>query len=301
MFTGNSIDAKSLAQGLPMTVVRDCTLSYIGKIPTPLPRRVVPCSKPQHIKSAILREGIAGIITTEENASLVPNELGLIIAELPVDASFILHEKLCAIDDFLWKKFDTRIHSSADIHPSAVISEHDVEIGANTSVLPGAIVLPRSIIAANCMIGAGTVIGCDAFEVNVFSKPNRIVQQAGGVRLGEYVEILAKCTIVRATFGGFTQVGRESKFDCQVHLAHDCKVGERVRFAAGSEISGRVDIGNDTFIGPNCSISNGVSIGNNVHVTLGAVVVKNIVDGGHVSGNFAIDHKKLLAHISAIR
>lgn len=301
MFTGNQIDLATAARNTSMEVVRDCSISYVGKVPTALPRRFVPCGLPAHIEAAASFDDIAGIVTTAEYADLVPKHMGLAVAEKPVVASLQLHEALCAMDGFLWEHFETRIHPDAIVHPTAIIADRDVEIGAHAVIHPGAIVMERVLIGAHCAIGPGTVVGTDAFEVNIHENPHRVLKQAGGVRLANHVEIQAKCTIVRATFGGFTEIGRESKFDCQVHLAHDCVVGERVRFAACAEISGRVTIGDDVFIGPNCSISNGVKIGEKSHVTIGAVVVQDIPDNGHVSGNFAVEHKKLIAHIKAIR
>lgn len=302
MFTGNTIDLKSAGRELGLDVLRDCSLSYIGKVPTQLPRRVVPCGKVAHIEAAILRgSGVSGIIVTPDLADEVPARMGLAVSNNPVHAAYALHEYLCGIDGFLWKHFDTRIHPSAHVHTGAHVAERDVEIGPNCEIYPGAVVLPRTVMQSGCAIGPGTVVGTNAFEVNAQVLPRRILKQAGGVFLEDNVEVQAKCTLVRSTFGGFTHVGAESKFDCQIHLAHDCRVGKRVQFAACAEISGRVTIGDDVFLGPNCSISNGVTIGDGAHITIGAVVVRDVAPYQRVSGNFAVDHDRLITHIKAIR
>lgn len=283
------------------TLERDCELSHVAKVPSNVPRRVVPCSKKIHLEEAISTDGVVGVIVPADLAFMVSEHLGILIAENPVATANRLHEALCAKEGFHWESFESSIDPSAQIHPTAYVAPNDVVIGANSIVHAGAIVLPRSLIGDHCAIGPGTVVGTDAFEVDNSVSPRRIQAQAGGVRIEDHVEIQAKCTIVRSTFGGFTSIGRESKFDCQIHLAHDCVVGNRVSIAACAEISGRVVIGDDAFIGPNCSVSNGVCIGAKAHLTLGAVVVKDVRDGGRVSGNFAIDHNKLIAHIKAIR
>ena len=120
------------------------------------------------------------------------------------------------------------------------------------------------------------------------------------MQLDDGVEILSKCTVVRATFGGFTRIGRDTKLDCQVHVAHDCVVGERVRIAACAELSGRVDVGDDAFVGPNVSISNGLTIGPRAFVTLGSVVVRNVDPDQRVTGHFALPHKNWLRFIKSI-
>lgn len=283
------------------TLERDCELSHVAKVSSRVTRRVVPCAKQVHLEEAISASGVVGVIVPEALGLQVPERLGVLIAESPVAVANRLHEALCAKEDFHWESFESAIDPSARIHPTAYVAPNDVVIGANSAVHEGAIILPRSLIGDHCAIGPGTVIGTDAFEVDNSVSPRRILAQAGGVQIADHVEIQAKCTIVRSTFGGFTSIGRESKFDCQIHLAHDCVIGSRVTVAACAEISGRVIIGDDAFVGPNCSISNGVCIGTKAHLTLGAVVVKNVGDGERVSGNFAIDHDKLIAHIKVIR
>lgn len=277
-----------------MTVLRDAAFAFVGKIPTNLQNRFVPCNSPDHIVAAARQSGVVGIITHDNLASLVPQSLGLATSTNPTQSAYLLHEEIAALADFQWQSFESVIDPSAIVHPSAYIAERDVVIGSRSVIHPNAVILPRSIIGADCAIGPGTVVATDAFEVNTHSSPYRIMRQSGGVRLADFVEVQAKCTLVRATFGGFTELGRETKLDCQVHFAHDCVAGNRVRIAACAEISGRVTIGDDCFVGPNSSISNGVNIGNRAKITLGAVVTKDVADDETVTGNFAVPHKKWL-------
>jgi len=302
MFTGATISLEALIGDRPeITLVRDCDLSHVAKIPCLVARRVVPCARGSHLSAALREPDVVGVIVPEVLREQVPEQLGLAVAPNPTVAANSLHEALCAKEGFLWEHFDSVIDPTAIVHPTAYVAPYDVRIGPHTIVHPGAVILERSIIGAHCAIGPGTVVSTDAFEVDTGTSPRRILKQAGGVWLDDYVEVQAKCTLVRSTFGGFTRIGRESKFDCQVHLAHDCQIEERVRIAACAEISGRVCVGADSFIGPNCSISNGVNIGAHAHVTLGAVVVRDVGEGARVSGNFAVDHQRLIAHIKAIR
>ena len=300
MFTGNTINLSSVIAGLDIICVRDGEFSYVGKVPTNLPRRLVPASTSAHVASAINADGVAGIITTEELVSLVPPGMIAATAVNPVLASILIHERLCAMDGFLWENFDSRIDQSATIHSSAVIPERNVVIGAHTQIMAGAIICERSVIGAHCSIGPGVVVSCDAFEVNTGCSPQKIVLQAGGVLLEDYVEVQAKSTLVRSTFGGFTRIGTETKIDCQVHVAHDCDIGHRVRIAACAELSGRIIIGDDVFIGPNCSISNGLHIGHGATITIGSVVVRDVEAGSRVTGNFAVPHSTWIRFIKSI-
>ena len=300
MFTHRTVSLNSIAPPGLMEVVRDCQIAFVGKVPTKLPHRLVPCGSVRNIRDCEGYSGIAGIITTADLAESVPENLGLAICQTPVPASLRIHEILLGTADLQWPDFATEIASSAVIEPGAIIAPRNVRIGANTLVESGAIIRERSIIGENCRIGPGVVVSCNAFEVEAGSQPLRILRQGGGVLLEDFVEVEAKSTLVRATFGGFTTLGRETKVDCQVHIAHDCTVGQRVEIAACAELSGRVTIGDDTFIGPNCSISNGLTIGKNATVTLGSVVTRDVADGERVTGNFAVPHRSWLRFVKSL-
>lgn len=294
MFTGNTLPLSTFSGQFGLTVLRDCDFSFVGKIPSNLKRRIVSCTNSKHITELLNAEGVAGVITSCDLISLVPETLGLALSDVPWRSAIELHEHIASISGFQWKSFENSIHPSVEIMRSAYVADHDVIIGEGTVIHAGAIIYPRTVIGNNCSIGPGTIVGCDAFEVNTSVRPNTIIFQSGGVRLGDSVDVQAKCTLVRATFGGFSEIGDETKFDCQVHFAHDCVAGQRVRIAACAEVSGRVSIGDDTFVGPNASISNGISIGHRSKITIGSVVTRNVPDDATVTGNFAVDHRKWL-------
>lgn len=300
MFNGNLISISEAIEGRAAKLVRDGRFAFVGKVPSRIEPRLVPCTRSSHIAEALAQDGISGLIVPPPLVDEVPEDFGVAVAETPIALAWEIHEFLCA-RNFHWDRFETDIAPSAQVDPSAYVASHDVRIGERSIVHPGAIILPRVIIGSDCAIGPGTVVGADAFEVNTQISPRTILAQAGGVWLEDHVEIQAKCTIIRATFGGFTKLGRETKLDAQIHLAHDCEVGPRGRIAACAEISGRVSIGADVFLGPNCSIANGVVVGDGAEVTLGAVVTRDVQAGQKVSGNFAIDHAKLVSHIKQIR
>ena len=111
----------------------------------------------------------------------------------------------------------------------------------------------------------------------------------------------ANSAISRSIFGGFTQLGEETKLDNLVHVAHNVTIGRRCFLAACAMIAGSVIVGDDVWIGPGASISSGITIGDGANVTIGAVVTRNVPAGAHVSGNFAIDHDKFIAFLRSIR
>lgn len=177
----------------------------------------------------------------------------------------------------------------------------DIEIGPEVIVEPNASVIGRARIGAGTIIRAGTVIGADGFGVRRVGGHQVHVPHSGSVHLGERVQILSNCTIVRAAFGGETSIGEETIINAQSYVAHHVAIGKRCLIAAGAIIAGSAQIGDDVWIGPGAVISNGVRVGDGASVSLGAVVVRDVGPGERVSGHFAMSHRKFLSFISSHR
>lgn len=300
MFTGNTLPLNGFSGKYGLEIWRDCNFAFVGKIPTRLKGRVVPCSTEDHISQAQNAAGVVGIVTTPELANSIPKHLGVAVAEKPMASLLLLQSHISEIPDFQWRSFKSRIHPLARIYPGAYVADKDVEIGQGTTIYPNAVVMPRSIIGERCTIGPGSVVCADAFEVDESVSPMAIVKQSGGVRIANDVDVLANSTLVRATFGGFTEIGQGTKIDNLVHIAHDCVIGDRALIVAGSVICGRVDIGSDVYTGPNSTVSNGISVDTGARVTLGSVVTRNVAERTTVTGNFAVEHKKWIAFMRSL-
>jgi acyl-[acyl carrier protein]--UDP-N-acetylglucosamine O-acyltransferase len=301
MFTGKLFQISDFAESASLSVGRDFGFAFAGKVGTTLSGRIVACSTKSHLEAALDHNGIAGVIVTPENEQLLPFGFCYALSDNPVAALNIIQRALAQNSSGQWETFSSRVHETVVVYPGAYIAPHDVLIEEGVTVFPNAVILPRSVIGKWSSIGPGVIVGTDAFEVDISSVPRRILAQSGGVKIGANVEIQANCTIVRATFGGFTELGDETKLDCQVHVAHDCKLGRKVRIAACAELSGRVTVGDDAFIAPNVSIANGVKIGEKAHVSIGSVVTRDVADGQKVTGNFAVEHSKWLSFVRSIR
>ncbi|MGM0564424.1 MAG: DapH/DapD/GlmU-related protein [Pseudomonadota bacterium] len=300
MFTGNTKWLSEFQDEVGFGVMRDCEFSFAAKIPSDVDKRVVPCGTPEHVALAAQEEGVVGVITTEACQADVPKHLGLAISEVPVDTCNKLHETLVLIEGFQWEDFETMVHPEAIVHPTATIAEKNVVIGKGTTIGPNSVVFERSIIGEDSHIGESVVVGLDALEITSLGGKRRVLKQAGGVKIGNNVTILAKTTVVRATFGGFTELEDEAIVDVLVHIAHDCKIKKRATLVACSEISGRCVIGEDAYIGPNACLRNGITVGNNSKVTMGAVVTRDVPKDTMVSGNFAVEHSKWLNFVKEL-
>ena len=66
-----------------------------------------------------------------------------------------------------------------------------------------------------------------------------------------------------------------------IHLVYNCLPGKTMRL---SEYANPIEIGDNVFLGSNVSVMGGVRIGSNIIVAAGAVVTKDLEDGGIYGG-----------------
>jgi UDP-3-O-[3-hydroxymyristoyl] glucosamine N-acyltransferase len=157
------------------------------------------------------------------------------------------------------------------------------------------------IIEKGTVIRSGATIGSDGFEFCRLDDGIMEISHAGGVRLGERVQVQSHANVDRSVFGGFTKVGRDTKISKYTHIAHHAVIGQRCLIAAKAIISGSTVIGDDVWVGPGSTISSQLNIGDKAKISLGSVVTCDVAEGQWVSGNFAVDHEKYLDFVKSIR
>ncbi len=204
------------------------------------------------------------------------------------------------------------IHSTAIIHPTAVIGER-VVIGAYVTVDEGAIIANDCRIDTHCAIGAhasvgcgthlyshvtayhsvqigafciihsGTVIGSDGFGFAPYQKRWIKIPQTGTVRIGDDVEIGSNCAIDRGALGD-TVIGRGTKLDNLIQIAHNVQVGEDCAFAANIAIAGSATVGNRVQMGGKAGVLGHLSVCDDVVISSCTLVTKTIAKPGFYTG-----------------
>jgi acyl-[acyl carrier protein]--UDP-N-acetylglucosamine O-acyltransferase len=289
------------AASLGLRLVRDCRFTYAAKILSPLDDMVVPLARASGVEELLGRRGVSGVIATAELAGQVPDHMGLAVCDDPMKALDALHRILADTPGRLWRSFETRIDVDAVVHAGAVIAPKDVRIHAGAEIRPTAYVADRSVVGERSRVHAGAIVGADAYELVMIDGAQTLRPQAGGVVVGSDCEILSGAVLTRAAFGGATRLGSRVVLDCNVVVSHDADIGDGVRIGGGSWIGGRVRIGAGASLGPGCVIGNGLTVGEGASVTMGAVVTRDVPAGERVTGNFAIDHARFLAHLKSVR
>lgn len=162
---------------------------------------------------------------------------------------------------------------------------NNIIIEKNCIIEPGAKIFSNVKIKKNSIIRSGALIGCYGFGYERDNKKKPIqFPQFGSVQIEENVHIGNNSCIVISTFEN-TVIGKNTKIDNLVHVAHNVKIGKNCIITASCQIAGSVKIGNNVWLAPSATIKNKVCIGNNVFVGIGSVVIFDIKNNKKVFGN----------------
>ncbi len=154
----------------------------------------------------------------------------------------------------------------------------DCQIGEEVNLFPNVTVYARSEIGNRVRIHAGTVIGSDGFGYVQDNGIHRKVPQIGNVIIREDVEIGANVCIDRGALGP-TIIGKGTKIDNLVQIAHNVVIGEHCLVISQVGIAGSTKVGNYVILAGQAGIAGHLKIGNRVTVTAQAGVMNNIPDG----------------------
>ncbi len=110
------------------------------------------------------------------------------------------------------------------IYPFTYIG-NDVIVGPNSVVYPHVVLHDGTELGSGVVVHSGSVLGTDGFGYMFIEDRHYKIPQIGRVIIGDDVEIGANVTIDKARTGS-TRIGRGTKIDNLVHIAHNCTIGE---------------------------------------------------------------------------
>ncbi len=244
-------------------------------------------------------------------------------SELPGRALLVTPEPYLALARVL-DLFYPPVRPPAGVHPAAVVSpaaalgagvsvgphavvEDDVAIGDRTVVGAGCVVArgatvgadcllhPRVVVETGCRIGdrcilqAGAVIGSDGFGFATVGGVHHKVPQVGIVVLEDDVEIGANVTVDRAALEE-TRIGRGSKLDNLIQIAHNVRLGEGCLLAAQTGIAGSATVGDHVMFGGQSGVVGHLEIASGALVAAKAAVYKSLPEARMYSGIPARPH-----------
>jgi len=185
------------------------------------------------------------------------------------------------------------------IYPHVYVG-HFAVVGAGCRIYPQVVIRERCTVGSNCIIHSGTVIGSDGFGFSKVSGVHQKIPQIGIVEVEDDVEIGANVAIDRARFGR-TKIGRGTKIDNLVQIAHNVEIGPNSLIIAQAGIAGSTRTGHDVILAGQSGVDGHRTIGDNVVVAAKAGVTRDIPSNLFVSGFPAQDHASELKLQATIR
>jgi len=204
------------------------------------------------------------------------------------------------------------IHKTAVISPTArlgsrvavgahTIIEDDVVIGDDTIIYGLCYVGRETVIGNNCLIYShvsvrerieigsrviihcGAVLGSDGFGFEAVNGVQEKIPQIGTVVLGDDVEVGANVTIDRARFDK-TLIGRGTKIDNLVQIAHNVVTGKNCIIIAQAGVSGSTVLEDNVILAGQAGLVGHIRVGEGAVVAAQAGVTKSVPARTMVSG-----------------
>ena len=188
---------------------------------------------------------------------------------------------------------------SVFVHPSSVVSPR-AEIGAGSYVGPFCTVgdevrLGRGVrLESHCVVDGRTEIGDETHlypfvSVGLASQDLKYRGEPAETRVGRRCRLREFVTVHRGTEGGgmLTSIGDDCLIMAQAHVAHDCRVGDRVIMANAATLAGHVRVERGASIGAYSGVHQFCRIGREAYVGGYSVVVKDALPFALTVGNHA--------------
>lgn len=173
------------------------------------------------------------------------------------------------------------------VFPQSYIGEN-VTIGDGSVIRAGVRIYQDCVIGKGCIIHSGAVIGADGF--GFAPRPDGTyekIPQIGNVVIDDDVEIGANTTVDRATFGS-TRIGKGTKLDNLIQVAHNVEIGTGNVFAAQVGVAGSTKIGDFNQVGGQVGFAGHIHVGNMNQFGAQSGIPNNVGDGNRLIGYPAV-------------
>lgn len=185
------------------------------------------------------------------------------------------------------------------IHAGVVIGD-EVTIGDDCELHANVVIRERITICNRVTIHAGSIIGTDGFGYRWDGKQHIKIPQIGTVIIEDDVELGSCVCVDRAKFGA-TVIGRGSKIDNLVQIAHNVKIGPNCIMAGQVGIAGSTTLGTGVVLGGASSVRDHVTLGDGAMVAARSAVHEDVPPKTVVSGMPALPHRQSLREQAAFR
>ncbi|MGI4852035.1 MAG: UDP-3-O-(3-hydroxymyristoyl)glucosamine N-acyltransferase [Janthinobacterium lividum] len=199
--------------------------------------------------------------------------------------------------------FDTILEYGVTIKENAKIG-HNCRIGSHTSIGAGVVIgdnawigqnvtISHALIGQNVTLYPGVRVGQAGFGFAMDEKGFVTIPQLGRVLIEDYVEIGANSTIDRGSLRD-TIIGRGSRLDNLVMIAHNVVLGKGCVLVAQVGIAGSTILGDHVVIAGQAGLIGHLKIGDRAQIGAQSGVMRDIAPGDVVLGSPALPVKEYM-------
>jgi UDP-3-O-[3-hydroxymyristoyl] glucosamine N-acyltransferase len=175
-----------------------------------------------------------------------------------------------------------------------VILGDQCRVGAHAVVEGGAVLGDRVRVAPGARIGGA------GFAYVPTERGHEAFPHVGSCVIGDDVDIGANCVLDRGSLSE-TVVGRGTKIDSLVKVAHNVRIGARCLIMAQVGIAGSAVVDDDAVLAGQAGLADHTHVGRGARVAAQAGVIGPVPAGATVSGYPARDHRDVLRQAAALR
>lgn len=191
-----------------------------------------------------------------------------------------------------------RIGNGARVGAHSVVGANCV-VGDDSVLHPHVVLYPDTQVGARVILHSGARLGSDGFGYVPEGEGIRKVPQVGACVVEDDVEVGANTCIDRGSIGK-TVVGRFTKLDNLVQIAHNVQVGRGVLMAAMTGVAGSAEVGDGVMTGGQAGISGHLEVGARARLAAQAGVIADVSADSTVSGFPARDHREFLRGMASL-
>ena len=178
------------------------------------------------------------------------------------------------------------VSAGAVLEARCYIGAH-AKVGTDCWLKPGVTVGDYCVLGARCRIQSGAVIGSDGFGYEPVNGEIQRIPQIGNVVLEDDVEVGANSTLDRARFSQ-TVVGRGTKIDNLVQIAHNVRIGRQCLITAQVGIAGSTTLGDHCVLGGQSGVAGHLTLGDRVKLGAQTGLFEDVPADGFMNGTPAV-------------
>ena len=182
------------------------------------------------------------------------------------------------------------IHATAIIDSNAVLAE-DVEVGPYSIIGPHVEIDAGSVIKGHVSIKGPTRLGKNTLiypfaSIGDDPQDKKYDGETSRLEMGDNNVIREYVTINRGTAGdqALTKIGDANLFMTQVHIAHDCLIGNNNVFVNSTSLAGHIVVRSHTIFSAFSGVHQFCHVGDYAFVSHAAMVTKDILPYTMITG-----------------